>query len=364
MPMVQPIAKPASKAVIYKIMKAKKGKGLFIFSKETSNYSIAKRALLFGILFGVSAMGTMAFIKSRKSKGSIQPTISVPADDGKNQFPFVNPTAATEQVREVRPFKSTIENLVQRMKTQGKASSISVYFRSMRNGYAFGVNPHEKYYPASLLKVPMMMAYMKAGMDNIGLLVKKVKFAKPFVGMPSNNIPDKLEVGKEYTISELMVRMLINSDNDATLLLHQNIDPKFYTKTLKELELNVPEMVSGDDNYLSVIDYSRIWRILYNASYLNRNNSNYALFLLTKAIFAEGIPTGTPGKTVAHKFGEWASNGTIQLHDCGVVYDGDDTYMLSIMTKGKNRATLASVIADISKAVQGSVHEMVPVPVP
>ncbi len=221
------------------------------------------------------------------------------------------------------------------MKAQGKASSVSVYFRSMPSGYAFGINPYEKYYPASLLKVPTMIAYLKAGMDDIGLLVKKVKFAKPFENMPMNNIPDKLELGKEYTISELMVRMLISSDNDATMLLHQNIDPKCYPNTLKELELNIPEMVREDDNYLSVIDYSRIWRILYNASYLNQNNSNYVLMLLSKAIFGEGIPAGTPGKTLAHKFGEWDYNGTIQLHDCGIVYYGDNTYMLSIMTKGK-----------------------------
>ncbi len=92
-------------------MKAKRDRVFYLFKKEVFNNSIAKRAVLFGIVFGVLALGTMAIMKSRKSKGGMLPTATIPINSGTNQFPFVNPTAATEQVSEVPPFKSIIKIL-------------------------------------------------------------------------------------------------------------------------------------------------------------------------------------------------------------------------------------------------------------
>ncbi|MDO8560151.1 MAG: serine hydrolase [bacterium] len=56
---------------------------------------------------------------------------------------------------------------------------------------------------------------------------------------------------------------------------------------------------------MSVKDYASFFRILYNASYLNREQSERALGLMTKTRFRDGIIAGVPaGRPVAHKFGE------------------------------------------------------------
>lgn len=270
--------------------------------------------------------------------------------------PFINPIlSCVGELRELKPFKSKIEAIVDRAKAQGRAKEISVFFRSMSNGYLFGINRREKYYPASLLKVPVMMAYLKQAVMTPGLMDKRIKFVKPYTGVPINNVANKIELGKEYTIKELIEKMVVVSDNDATLLLNDNIDPSVYSSTLKELGLNVPERTTPDDNFMLVEDYGRILRILYNSSYLNRELSNFGLMLLSKAQYGDGIPSGTGSKPVAHKFGEWMYNGEYQLHDCGIVYDAEQPYMLCVMTKGKDVKVLASVIAEISKAVNESV---------
>jgi hypothetical protein len=107
-----------------------------------------------------------------------------------------------------------------------------------------------------------------------------------------------------------------------------------------------------DDEFLSVQTYESFFRILYNASYLSRNASNWALDILSKSEFETGLIAGVPQTIkVSHKFGEKsdARDGTVQLHDCGIVYYPNKPYLLCVMTKGPNIQLLDNVIAEISR---------------
>src|SRR5262249_44701587 len=101
-----------------------------------------------------------------------------------------------------------------------------------------------------------------------------------------------------------------------------------------------------------IVFFSRI----YNATYLNRYYSNYAMELLVKAHFPDGLEGGVPSNVdVANKYGERGiyEDGTligIELHDCGLIYT-DSPYFLCVMTKGNDESQLGSVIKDISAAV-------------
>ncbi len=310
-------------------------------------------SLVFGFLFSFTSnqLFNKKQVSNSTSDSQKQSILNAPNTDQ----PFINPFLSyVGGLPELKPFKSKIQTIVDNAKSSGRAKEISVLFRSMGNGYQFGINRKEKYYPASLLKVPVMMAYLKQAVVSPGLMDKKVKFGKPYVGVPPNMVANKVELGKEYTIRELIEKMVVVSDNDATLLLNDNIDPSAYRNTLKELGLSIPEQSTPDNNFMGVEDYGRILRILYNASYLNRDLSNFALMLLSKAQYGDGIVSGTGSKQVAHKFGEWMYNGEYQLHDCGIIYDSNQPYMLCIMTKGKDIKVLASVIAQISAAVSES----------
>lgn len=54
---------------------------------------------------------------------------------------------------------------------------------------------------------------------------------------------------------------------------------------------------------------------------------------------------------VSHNFGEKsdASEGTVQLHDCGIVYYPRHPYLLCVMSKGPNFELRDDVIANISQ---------------
>jgi len=74
-----------------------------------------------------------------------------------------------------------------------------------------------------------------------------------------------------------------------------------------------------------------------------------SVFILLIGI-AIGVP---PAVTVAHKFGEKsdATDGTVQLHDCGIVYYPQHPYLACVMSKGPDFEALDDVIAGVSRII-------------
>ena len=123
-----------------------------------------------------------------------------------------------------------------------------------------------------------------------------------------------------------------------------------------DLGLDVPGVFTPDD-FMTVKGYASFFRILYNASYLNKEMSNKALELLSKAEFAKGLTAGVPKDiVVAHKFGERTHGPEKQLHDCGIIYFPHRSYILCVMTRGDRWENLTSIIRTVSRIVYDEVE--------
>jgi beta-lactamase class A len=93
-------------------------------------------------------------------------------------------------------------------------------------------------------------------------------------------------------------------------------------------------------------------RSIYNAGYLNVEDSEFAGNLLSQCDFKAGIVQGLPANTiVAHKFGESGNQAMKQLHESAIVYLKNKPYLLTIMTKGKDNAKLSQFLGELSKSV-------------
>jgi hypothetical protein len=93
-------------------------------------------------------------------------------------------------------------------------------------------------------------------------------------------------------------------------------------------------------------------RVLYNASYLNPEDSEFCTELLTHCDFVNGLVNGLPKDTkVAHKFGEAGDNINAHFSESGIIYIHNSPYLLTVMTKGKDKTKLPAVISDISRKV-------------
>ncbi|MFA5388953.1 MAG: serine hydrolase [Candidatus Omnitrophota bacterium] len=275
-------------------------------------------------------------------------------------YKFTSPLLDYEAGPEIKDkvlvfLKYKIEKLIESRTRNDDAIYVSVYFRDMFNGPWFGINEKENFAPASLLKVPLMIAYLKYAEQDPGILKSRLVYEKEFKNdVVQNIIPaEKLELGGSYSVEELIERMIKHSDNSAMYLLLGNISADVINKVYSDIGIIVPS-VRGKSDFITVKGYSSFFRILFNASYLNREMSEKALEILSKSTFKSGLAAGVPDDVViAHKFAERGDlvTQTFQLHDCGIVYHRKRPYLLCIMTYGKDFRPLSKIIRDISSLV-------------
>ncbi len=271
---------------------------------------------------------------------------------------LTNPLLKHIKFKELRPFKQKIEELLQEEMAAGRCQEAAVYFRSLTNGIWIGINEKKKFAPASILKVPTMMAYFKEAETNPGLLTLNIPFsfstkpgAQHIQAAPIKNLK------KEYSIGELIRIMIEKSDND-TLLFLQRYAPMSAAVTKTFSQLGLPEINYKPGDTIGLKTCCSLFRILYNASYLNIEMSEKALHYLSQSEYKKGLVSGVPPNiTVAHKFGErtFKETGNKELHDIGIIYYPKNPYILGVMTKGDNFDNLTTVIADISRLVYNEV---------
>jgi len=281
-------------------------------------------------------------------------------------YQFINPLLECEggrdlfRNRELRPFKNKVEHyLKERMRIPG-VEKASIYFRELNDGLSLSIGETEVFTPASLRKVPMMIAVLKQEEREPGFLNRKVRFQlrndhtiqqtfKPSTGMTRGSV---------YTVEDLIRRMIVYSDNNAFMLLSGTVDLEEFGRTYDTL--NMPRLdAHGPDDFLSVQTYASFFRVLYNATYLSKARSEQALALLTQTEFRNGIVAGVPRDLlVAHKFGEHRDDaaGKMQLHDCGIVYYPRHPYLLCIMTQGSAFEYLDDAVAAISKIIYTEIN--------
>lgn len=262
---------------------------------------------------------------------------------------------------EIKPIKDQLQTAIASAMAAGRVWQAALYFRQL-NGYDWvGINEDDLYTPASLMKVPVLISVLRQADLQPGFLDKSILYQKPVQKIYDQQFAThNPEVGKSFSIRELLVLMIKYSSNEASRLLIENTDKAVIAAVYRDLEIPLPGTVPSE-NFLSVYKYARLFRILYNASYLSDANSEFALSLLSITTFDQGLVSGIPDTIpVSHKFGEREMPEYKQLHDCGIVYVPNDPYLLCIMTRGNDLEKMAGTIAEISKIVYATVTNRIP----
>lgn len=257
--------------------------------------------------------------------------------------------------REPIPFRPKIVQFIEGQVRAGRVIEMSVYYRDLLDGPWFGVNEHRRYNPASMMKVPVMIAWLKrAERDPRALEDSFVFDASAYPGSDQRLPPDRtLAAGGRYTVEQLLRYLLAYSDNRAMWLLFGALKAEELNDVLDSMDVtNDPD---DTNNSISVVGYSGFFRILFNASYLNREMSEKALELLALQDFPQGIAAGVPrGITIASKFGITTParrGGETQLHEFGIVYAPSGPYILGVMTMGRDQDAQARVLRDVSALI-------------
>jgi beta-lactamase class A len=289
-------------------------------------------------------------------------------------YQFINPATfqcgpASISYEELGNFKPKLLKYVEKALEDKEVEMVSVYFRDLNNGIWIGINEKEKFAPASLNKVPVLIAVMKKAEKKPFVLKEKIQF----IGSPqdlqfhkNSHVSmerTKLKVLGWYTVRELIEYMIYESDNEATNLLLDFVGEEFVRNVQKDLGIIIKANMNQQTEYISVKSYSTFFRVLYNVSYLNKEYSELALRFLSGAKYPYGIRAAVPEDiVVCHKYGErdyitQALEVQIQqLHHAAIVYYPGKPFLLNVMTKGRNKPKLQKLIREITEIVLAEVE--------
>lgn len=340
-------------------------RGVFSNLRRIKRWTWIGGMLLF--LFGVGAGAALATYEPFKSpeRGKLIRT-------GLQRF--TNPLLACEigekdEFTEFRPIEKAFRNYSDEQKKLGSVTDASVYLRTLNSGRWIGIDEDKEYEPANLMKVGLMMTYLKLAADSPALLADRVTYTGDTGGSERNiDAAHDLESGKTYTIEELIENLIIYSNNTPLALLVNHISERAFHDAYADLHLPFPEEgPGGTPLHVSPKSYSLVFRALYGATYIDRKASEQALELLSRTEFNAGLRAGVPKETVvAHKFG--AADITMpagpsagaaghELHDCGIIYYPKHPYLLCVMTRGLDTNKLAAAIAHVSHLAYSVINE-------
>ena len=249
--------------------------------------------------------------------------------------------------------RNSIGTLIDGMKAGGQIASASVYLRDFQKAEWTWYNGDEPYDPGSMLKVPVLLAWLSMYEEDPSLMERTFRCEQRDVDVLNTTAfpSHQAQLNLSYTVRQLLELSIVHSDNRATKMLLRHMSPAKYLSTFTELGLQAPAM-DAKVFRMTVRDYSVFMKALYNSSLLGPIDSEYALELMTRAEFTKGLVAGLPpGIDIAHKFGEAGTPQEKQLHETGLVYADGNPYLITVMTRGSNVDSLASAIASLSKLV-------------
>ncbi len=325
-------------------------------------------AIIFSIIvggalgyFGRSFIGTGTTAGTSVKSGEVR--VNSP------EYKFINPIVFLDNdqriYNEYNSLDKSLNSYIQSEENNKDVSSVSVYYRDLNTGHWAGINEDQTYEPSSMLKVLVLLSYLKHATNDPSILTQQLVYHKSTDDAQTYYKPvNSLVDGHSYMAEDLLQNMIISSDNGAMNTLVPNITHDL-SDAYKALELPTPPLNVNivNANFMSAKSYSRVFRTLYNGTYLPWNLSEQALELLSQTDFKNGINAGVPADmVVSHKFGEHTNllaSGTVdsrELHDCGIVYYPTNPYLICIMTKGQEFPKLEGVISNISKIIYNYVN--------
>lgn len=336
------------------------------------NMKITYKYILFvilGVILGTILMTAIFYNQLFNNSGYGRSPISSDnrLDNGKYKFvrPILNSGYGDEsETLKWFPAERKLKSAVQDIVAQSPDIKSSVFFLNLDNSGWFGVNTADTFIPASLLKLPMLISYYKLRETEKDLFEQKINYEGQDYNDLKNIGNGTIKPGNTYSVKELLREMIVHSDNNALQLLYA-----YRQNSLKlifdDLKIPLPS-TDGEiavSDFVTTRDVGRFMLVLYNASYLNIEDSEEVLKILSETEFKDGLTAGVPdGTTVSHKFGERTIENTseslkAELHDCGIVYHPRIPYVVCIMTKGNDLNTQKQLIQKISKRIYEGVTQ-------
>lgn len=220
--------------------------------------------------------------------------------------------------------------------------SYSIYYKDLNSGAEFGIDEHKLLTAASVNKLPIAAyLYSLAYRGKINLedtvVIQKDDIQDYGTGFLRYQKP-----GGVYTLKDLTKLALEQSDNTAAHVLGVRLDASDIQKYINSLGLSQTNMVN---NKTSAADMGKLLDLIYTKKIAGRSLTFELLDFMSDTDFEDRLARDIPKSVnIYHKAGD----GVGFVHDVGIIDDGKNLFILSIMTNNisdeeKSKETIGKI---------------------
>ncbi|TPG86894.1 serine hydrolase [Brevibacillus laterosporus] len=250
--------------------------------------------------------------------------------------------------------------------TEKAGGEWAIYIEDLSTNESFMHQEKQPFYAASLIKVPIMSTVFQAVHEGCFSFEDTITLrAEDLVG--GAGVLQHLTPGTPITICDLVMLMIIQSDNSATNILidlvgEENIRSMLHnTNMSNSLFYNklmvIPAKLEGT-NTITAEDMAKHFRLLATGKIISYDASLKMLSILKKQQVRDAIPYtfpdpdptiigGLPLWELANKTG----SVTDLQHDVGILYVGQHAILLAFLSRGLDNNSARQTIAKLGKMV-------------
>lgn len=173
---------------------------------------------------------------------------------------------------------------------ESRIGKYGFFFEDLSSGFVYGYNENVEMTAAGCMKLFIAVSLIKTVEDGKADFMTKIPITTKDKVYGTGIIHEFNE--RDYTIFELLVAMLIQSDNTAANKIIDIIGMDQINEDIKKMKLSntklnrktSDERVPRTDveNVTTAYDLSLVWKHLNNATYLNKDNSTMLIDILTR----------------------------------------------------------------------------------
>jgi beta-lactamase class A len=301
-----------------------------------------ERLLVFIVLVITTGVSGILFLSSRAWKLPGFPRLKLPSVS----LPFTGRETlvieGNKERLELQKKKDAVLNSFNE-KVKNLTGVYGLYVIDLNTGFSYGINENEEFEPASLIKLPVMVAmYIENEEGRLSLEVKYKLRNEDKVG-GAGSLYSKPE-GYEITYKDLIRIMGKQSDNTAFNIARYTLGEETINRTLEKIGMQNTRL---SENKTTPEDIGRFFEELWNGNIIRDDHKDELLGYLTDTLYEEWIAAGVPvGVRVAHKFGREVN----VVNDAGIVYS-QKPFVIVLLSEGVVEKEADSIFPELTKLV-------------
>ncbi|MCX6765472.1 MAG: class A beta-lactamase-related serine hydrolase [Candidatus Moranbacteria bacterium] len=267
-----------------------------------------------------------------------------------NQKQFID--SNIQEGNAILHFNGLKPQLEQEINNFDAQKNIGIFLQDSRTGAWLGINEREGFNPASLLKIPIMLAVLRQ-IDLNELSLNTILEITPDDLDKNSGELYKKGTGYKMSVWDFIEEMILASDNTAKEVLKRQLTDAELNSVFAHVGIPNP-YAQTNDSLVTPRGYTRFFKSLYFSTYLSPELSDKALEITTDTKMENLLSAGIPYEVqIAHKYGERPDG----LSDCGIVYHPKSTYFICIMTRDMEVPKAKELIANLSKIIYESISQ-------